>query len=89
MKNIYNLKIEGFPQGVTTKVANDERGQSYYFEHITFGSLGTLVIINMEEGKQELKYDFFEGNSNQSMRLGVFNRIIYITNEAFNEAEKY
>ena len=89
-RNIIQLKPGDLPEGVITTLGEDPRGRCYLFDHLEYGRLGRLVMINIEENKQKLQYDFFEGNelrdsSNYIMRMNVFKQIVQIINQAFDD----
>ncbi len=87
-KNIRQLKPEDLPKGVITNLGEDYRGRCYLFDHIEYGRLGRLVMINVEENSQKLQYDFFEGDeargsSNYLKRMEIFRQVVQIVNQAF------
>ncbi len=89
-KNIKQLKPEDLPKGVITNLGEDYRGRCYLFDHVEYGRLGKLVVINIEENKQKLQYDFFEGfdlrgSSNYTRRMNIFRQIVQIVSQAFDD----
>ena len=88
-KNIRQMKPEDLPKGVVANLGEDYRGLCYIFDHIEHGCLGKLVMISIEEKKQKLVYDFFEGNelrgsSNYIKRMEIFREVVQIVSQAFD-----
>lgn len=56
------LKPEDLPSGVVAKRGYDHRGHCIAFEHETFGELGKIVLIDLEDDRVKLEAELSKEN---------------------------